>query len=1286
MWDRIRGIIKDNKTTDCDVNLLLFGETGVGKSTLINSISNYFNYPNFKKAQKGKIDVLIPMCISMSEGGKVHGTPNDNEMHNNGESSTQQVKVYLFPIKMDGKTFNLRLIDTPGVGDTRGLERDNVNLDNILAYLATLQQLHAICFVLKSNQTRFTKFFVYCLKQILTRLDKSASENIIFITTYSKTARYTAGETKHHCLIPLIKDIQSRPPHVTIPLTNDNIFALDNEAMTALLEIKEGKTFSKYDMEGLELLKYIIGDFKKGALKPHDVENTISINEVRFLIEQLSTPIAEVSELIQDNIRLLDRHKKRFNLETQTVDQLKTQLYIPCVDLEVKELDEPVTVCTDTKCADVVKVNNVTQWHYKQRCHNPCYLSGIPKEMIGDPGLIDCGAMSHGKCIFCGCPWQVHMHIYKETKKVDVHKEDQSVKNAIKNKEEVRVYIEQLMKDLNKRRSELEEEGQTISRIIAKFSYFLQEHALTPFNDAYSDYLKQLIKNEKHLGKFADQDVIDKLETLLSQHLVLQKTFQESAKNFQKDGTSDLTPAGIKKSITELYSLKHMGRIIQQLIQKSSSCRHRETQKNFSCVVSPAIDLDQKTAEEQYQYYKSPESEYNPDNYYDPDYTVTYMSRASDSEENRSPNYRDSSSRQPFMYRDEDRQFPNSRNFRNDHGSPSRHHSKRSPERRDRNETRGKHSSRHHHQEKREKSSRDEKPTRKNRSSRRSRSPEASHRRHHKVSPRRRQHSSDSYDSDDPSNRSSSRRRYSDDDRPARSSSRVKRSKTQKRRISHKHHNSDDERPKKSNRAKKNSSPQSTDSEESYDSSTDKKSSRKGKHSKQEDNSDSDDSTKKGVNRSKNQKERKSTKSSKTDSNASKSEQETRARNDKSSRSGRKKHAGRKSSPVDEHPTKSSRKERSTKEKGSKSQKKAKSEDESCDSDDKRSVRFSSDHEARNGTSSDETSFKEDEIHKHHRSDDERPKKSKRAKKNSSSQSTDSEESYDSSTEKKSSRRHRRRSQSDDSDDRNSVKSSRKGKHEDNSDSDDSTKNSGNRSKNQKEPKSTKSSKTDSNVSKSRKERSTKEKSSKNQKKPKSENESCDSDAKRSVRFSSDHEAKNGASSDETSFKEDEIHKHHKSDDERPKKSNRAKKNSSSQSTDSEESYDSSTEKKSSRRHRRRSQSDDSDDRNSVKSSRKGKHEDNSDSDDSTKNSGNRSKNQKEPKSTKSSKTDSNVSKSRKERNTKEKSSKNQKKPKSEDESCDSDDKRSVRFSSELETKNISSADETSFEAVENEE
>ena len=251
MLKGVFSFFKDPQATPGDINLLLFGETGVGKSTFINSISNYFNYSNFKKAQRSKIEVLIPVCLNLSDKTKICGTADENEAHESGKSATQHVKVYLFPIKIGGKTFNLRLVDTPGVGDPRGMEQDNINLDNILAYLATLKKLHAICFIMKSNQTRFTKFVEYCLKQILVRLDKSASQNIIFITTYSKIAQYTAGETRIHCLEPLVRDIQSRPPNVSIPLSDKNIFALDNEAFKALLEMQEGKTFSKYELEGL---------------------------------------------------------------------------------------------------------------------------------------------------------------------------------------------------------------------------------------------------------------------------------------------------------------------------------------------------------------------------------------------------------------------------------------------------------------------------------------------------------------------------------------------------------------------------------------------------------------------------------------------------------------------------------------------------------------------------------------------------------------------------------------------------------------------------------------------------------------------------------------------------------------------------------------------------------------------------------------------------------------------------------------------------------------------------
>ena len=95
------------------------------------------------------------------------------------------------------------------------------------------------------------------------------------------------------------------------------------------------------------------------------------------------------------------------------------------------------------------------------------------------------------------------------------------------------------------------------------------------------------------MGKFADKEVIVKLENLLSRHEQLQKTFQETAQKYQPASAHfDLSLEGIKKTITDLYHLKHMGKTIQELIEKSTASRQKETQKNFNCVVSREIVLE----------------------------------------------------------------------------------------------------------------------------------------------------------------------------------------------------------------------------------------------------------------------------------------------------------------------------------------------------------------------------------------------------------------------------------------------------------------------------------------------------------------------------------------------------------------------------------------------------------------------------------------------------------------------------------------------------------------------
>lgn len=104
------------------------------------------------------------------------------------------------------------------------------------------------------------------------------------------------------------------------------------------------------------LVEYIIGDSKNPPLQPHYVKNTNAINEARRLIIQLSRPLAEISQLISDNVFILQRHKEDLDMSSNTLDELKKKLYMPVIGLDVTELKQPVTVCTSTKCSEIYKV------------------------------------------------------------------------------------------------------------------------------------------------------------------------------------------------------------------------------------------------------------------------------------------------------------------------------------------------------------------------------------------------------------------------------------------------------------------------------------------------------------------------------------------------------------------------------------------------------------------------------------------------------------------------------------------------------------------------------------------------------------------------------------------------------------------------------------------------------------------------------------------------------------------------------------------------------------------
>ncbi|CAF4798180.1 unnamed protein product, partial [Rotaria sp. Silwood2] len=99
---------------ETDINILLLGQTGVGKTTFINAFLNCLFYNTLDDALKSELKVLIPSAFAVTDSETFQstkilvGTPNDNEnCETDGQSSTQLCRSYIFPIG----NRSIRLID-----------------------------------------------------------------------------------------------------------------------------------------------------------------------------------------------------------------------------------------------------------------------------------------------------------------------------------------------------------------------------------------------------------------------------------------------------------------------------------------------------------------------------------------------------------------------------------------------------------------------------------------------------------------------------------------------------------------------------------------------------------------------------------------------------------------------------------------------------------------------------------------------------------------------------------------------------------------------------------------------------------------------------------------------------------------------------------------------------------------------------------------------------------------------------------------------------------------------
>ena len=486
------------------INVLILGETGVGKSTWINGLANYINHENLKAASKHEsLLTIIPSSFSFTDDdGEIVkikvGDENDNEQFLTGQSATQSPRTYVLPIPEINSLVNL--IDTPGIGDTRGVEQDKKNFESILSHISNFNEIHAILILLKPNSARLTVMFEFCIKELLVYLHKDAARNIVFCYTNTRGTFYKPGDT-----LPTLKEMVKKS---NLELNTKNFFCFDNEAFRFLACLKNGIEFNSQEQAAfsqswdiatkttIRLFDYVM------TLEPHKIENTMSLNNARRVIGLMSRPMSEMTENIVKNIETLEDHKKKIkDLDDKALD-LQKNLRVNITTLEFKELGYPRTVCTNGKCIETIfdEHAGVSKKNYKQQCHPHCYLQGIEVNNVGFEGLRGCAAMGgRDSCQQCGHSYKEHMHLTYDLIRVPLEKLNDEVNRKLNANRGEKKTKEDRIKIIDEEIKKMKEEKTKLFQTSAKFGSFLKQNAILPYNDAILEYFKISINQVNYI-------------------------------------------------------------------------------------------------------------------------------------------------------------------------------------------------------------------------------------------------------------------------------------------------------------------------------------------------------------------------------------------------------------------------------------------------------------------------------------------------------------------------------------------------------------------------------------------------------------------------------------------------------------------------------------------------------------------------------------------------------------------------------------------------------------------
>ncbi|PIK56060.1 hypothetical protein BSL78_07035 [Apostichopus japonicus] len=320
---------------------MLVGETGCGKTLMMNALLNYVLGVKWGDSHRYKLD------------------PDEHEKKKSSHSlsQTEWISAYTLYYREGFKIpHSITIIDTPGFGDAAGISKDKEITDQMKSFFSgqideSIDQIDAVIFVVQSDKPRLTTSQRYVFDCVLSLFGKDVKENIFLFTTFADHNKPLVLEGMKQADIPY---------RAYYKFNNSPLYAQ-----------KESASASKEDSSDDEIELYNKMFWKSGAkqFEKFFIELGItSSKSTRLSFEvlrerkALHAKIEAIPQLIRSNLVTLERLKQEEKMLTASQEEVD------------KNRDYKYTVTKETTTKKTLRDGEyaMTCRNCKINCHYPC--------------------------------------------------------------------------------------------------------------------------------------------------------------------------------------------------------------------------------------------------------------------------------------------------------------------------------------------------------------------------------------------------------------------------------------------------------------------------------------------------------------------------------------------------------------------------------------------------------------------------------------------------------------------------------------------------------------------------------------------------------------------------------------------------------------------------------------------------------------------------------------------------------------------------------------------------